>query len=303
MKNLTLSKQELADIVDGIKSSFADHVNFQSTFDIVEKIIPTSDSISTEELALLSDRIEDTLLSSVVKRIIIVKYILEARDRNLVLNFKLIWKLIYHSILDLESDSIVSSIGSQGFLSIPLYRLDNSTKPFEFLRLHIWHKSLKEHIDEDKTNSFSIHSHLFHAQSWILSGEINNTRYQLEKNEKPEDFSLFKIQWNNSKNEINTKTSTAVNTGEYISISPSEKEKYEYQQSYEIAAGEYHASTGNFSEGINATLFLFSASKGLGDNSFVVGPSKIKTSKINRKVRINPTPLIQEINKMINSYE
>lgn len=301
MENTYISKEELKELISGIKPAFSDATQLvlPDTTDILKQL-QVNGSISLKQLYQHSEHIIDIYLSAILKRVVVVKLCLMAREgKKLDLNF--IWNLLYKSLITLSAEDIISSIGSQGFLSIPLYRLDMDKAKFEFLRLHIWDSSLDKYIDKQKTAHFSIHSHQFHANSWILAGEIINIRYKVETSLNETDFNHFEIKWNNSKNAVNQKTSVAMNTGEYVSVETTANEKYTSGDTYEIEAGEFHASTN--SSQVSSTLFLFSTLKSRVDKSFVIGPSIIKESEVNRKVQIDSKEILDRLNSNLVDYE
>jgi hypothetical protein len=214
-----------------------------------------------------------------------------------------IWKLLYKSIIAFSDKDIIATIGSQGFLSVPLYHSDKGEKSFDFFRLHIWDTSLEQFIDFKKTEQFAIHSHQFYAHSWIIAGEILNTQHIVQETSENTEYSYFEIKWNNSANEVNSKTSLAVNTNIFANVKALEVERYGPGAVYQINAGEFHKSRVNTDKPINATIFLFTTKKGRVPKSFVLGPSDITESKINRKIMIEARPLIEKLNTKIIEYE
>ena len=244
---------------------------------------------------------DDKYKAAILNRVVAVKNVLESQKNDHPLDIKETWSFIFNSLIHLDDDAIVSSIGSQGFLSIPLFRLDKGKTSFDFLRLHIWSNSFGEFIDKDKVNNFAIHSHQFHTNSWILTGEVYNTIVDVRKVEYPTNHSLFKIEWNNTRNLVNQRTSVAINTGEFAMVRFQEKEIYNYRDSYEIEAGKYHISRTNSDHPIASTLFLFSTSKSRVSVSNVLGPSNINQSEINRKVIISPKPFLFQLNELIKT--
>lgn len=211
---------------------------------------------------------------------------------------KQIWELIFQSLDKLNGTDILATIGSQGFLSIPLFHQDKKDESFEFLRLHIWDKSFEEFIDWEKTEKFSIHSHQFHAQSRILLGEIENWQFNVEDSVTPTDNSYFRIEWNNLEN-VNQKTSNAVNSGRFAKLKLTEQKTYKKEDAYEVQAGQFHKSKVDMNN-TTATIFLFSSIKGKVDQSFVLGPSAIETSTVNRKITIDPKSILDQLNQQIS---
>ena len=113
------------------------------------------------------------------------------------------------------------------------------------------------------------------------------------------DFSVFNIKWNNSKNEVNQKTSTAVNTGTHVHVQESQCEPYNQGDNYEIKAGDYHKSGVNVEASTTATIFLFSSQQSRVHNSYVIGPSNISESEINRKIVIDAKSVLGKVNSLV----
>lgn len=272
-----------------------------------QKLFPNVDEL-TEELFQNLERVEmvhilDTYVysneyvKSILNRILGVKLIIESRESRSSLDLKSAWKYISNSIRLIPIEDAISSIGSQGFLSIPLYRIPSPLEEFEYIRLHIWDDSLDEHIDQKKCEDFSIHSHTFHADSWIITGEIVNQTYNYSEVENSE-FSLFNVEYNKSINKVNQHSSVAVNQGINLNIEKLSDELHFSGSQYEVKAGHLHKSGHKNSPGASATFFSFTGKNGL-DKSIVVGPRSIKESPINRNIYINPLDLIDKIEKQI----
>lgn len=298
MDNPKISRSELEHLIQGVVASFSDITQKEVLKDILfnrylERIHSLKDLLETD--LSLTNKYE----SSILNRVSAVKLVLESHKRGNALELKTVWPLIYSSLMDLDEHDVVSSIGSQGFLSIPLFRLDMGEHSFEFLRLHIWDRSFEQFIDKEKANNFTIHSHQFHANSWIFAGEVFNTEVLVEPSLKRTGYNLFNIHWNNTKNEANQRTSVAVNSLKSVDIRKKPKQIFRFGDSYELEAGEYHISGTNEAYPISATLFLFSSYKSRVKKSNVLGPSAIAESEINRKVVVNPKPSLIELNRII----
>jgi len=262
--------------------------------------IVSSDTINLTKLAETLNNHKNIFFKSVSLRLIAIKNLQECREKGLKPELKLIWKLICDSISILPSEAVVSSIGSQGFLSIPLYKYDKEPEMFDFFRLHIWDKSLEKHINIKTRDDFSIHTHSFYAESWILCGRIINERFAVKHSPEPTDYSIFNIEYNKTLNEINKHTSTARNAKQFMECKQISTEQYLQGGNYVIEAGDYHKSSvdaGN--DGVAATLFNFYAPKGRVEHSFVIGPSNIKNSEINRTENIDPKDVIRRIDEII----
>ncbi|PSL22375.1 hypothetical protein CLV42_1221 [Chitinophaga ginsengisoli] len=277
-----------------------------SESEILTKFIkPGADSIAWDELVSIDTK-EDVYFDTIKHRVAAVSLVLADYNRDsecesLAIDNKAVWPHIYESIINLKPADIIATIGSQGFLSIPLFHSDDKNGHFEFLRLHIWDQSFAGYIDKEKTHMFSIHCHQFHAQSHILLGELKNCRFSVIESASPTDHSFFEIVWN-SIEKVNQKTSNAINTGTFVLVNETAKEMYAANDQYEIEAGEFHTSTVS-DDCTTATLFLFTGKKGKVERSYVVGPSEIENSIVNRKETIDPKDILIKINKKLSQNE
>jgi len=227
-----------------------------------------------------------------------VRELIYCRDNNHSLDIIEVWKYISNSIKQIPNTYTISSIGSQGFLSIPLYKSDETLEKFDFLRLHIWDDSLNVYLDLKKCDDFSIHSHTFHAKSWIITGSVINDLYEYKVDSKNSNHSFFKVVYNNSLNEINQHTSKAINENKNIKLSLVKHEVHYSKGFYEIKASKLHKSGHINSPDCSATFFSFTGKDGLG-KSFVIGPKDIQESEVNRKTIIDPTNLIAKIDQQL----
>ena len=236
---------------------------------------------------------------SVYLRIKAINQIQLARDSFKEIDLKSVWQKISESIKLIPSKAIVSSIGSQGFLSIPLFKYDLDMTKFEFIRLHIWDKSIDEVVNRYAATNFSIHNHMFQANSWILCGKILNDRFKVYPSDNESPYSYFAIDYNKTLNQINQHTSTAYRTNTFALVKQISHEEYFQKGTYNIRAGDFHKSGAN-DAGVSATLFSFTADNNFqGKPSSVIGPSSVQSSEINRKMFFDPTELILEIDKKI----
>lgn len=274
--------------------------NHQMLFPNVEEITEELfQNLETIEMIHILDTYvhSNEYVKSILNRILGVKHIIESRESNSKLDLMSTWKYISNSIKLIPIENTISSIGSQGFLSIPLYRMPSPLEEFDFIRLHIWDDSLNKYIDQKKCEEFSIHSHTFHADSWIITGKIINQTYDYNESESS-DFSLFNVEYNKSINKVNQHTSVAVNQGVNLNVQQLSDELHFTGSHYEVLAGHLHKSGHKNSPGVSATFFSFTGKKGL-DKSIVLGPKSINQSPINRNIFINPTDLLDKIEKQI----
>lgn len=302
INNFNLEKYDFETLLNSINKCYADDFkdNLPKVSDFPKKIFNSTDNINLKCLIEFSETVDNIYTKSVAKRIAGVRHIQFARDNNVKLDLLPTWNLISASILDLPSECIVSSIGSQGFLSIPLFKYDENMEEFDFIRFHIWHNDLLDYINQEISERFSIHSHSFLAQSWIINGIIINERYSVEKTNDDSESSLFKIEYNKTLNKVNQHTSSAVNTGQNVNVNKLAKEVYKTNETYKINAGEYHKSYSEGKNGLSSTFFSFTTQNKTVVQSNVTGPSKMQTSEINRKMHIDPKQLILEINQKFN---
>ncbi|AYN03584.1 hypothetical protein [Flavobacterium sp. 140616W15] len=256
-----------------------------------------NDKLDIYKLEELAKNTDDVYLASLAYRILGVFMIQKSREDDMILNLKQTWKYISSSIRIIRSEDTISSIGSQGFLSIPLFKVTEPMSEFEFIRLHIWDKSLDQYIDQNASKNFSIHTHSFHAHSWIITGKTINDRYLVEESKVPASNIRFTINYNKSLSDINRHTSTASNDDIYVNIKQISHEIYMSGGSYQIKAENYHNSGTADDDGLSAAFFCFTAKNGLVDRSFVVGPTNQKESEINRRMHIDPKYLLDKIEK------
>jgi hypothetical protein len=262
----------------------------------VSNRLPTLKDFDNGELVNPTDNFH----KSVALRIAAVTELRNARESKVKFNMKDLWNKISESIKIIPVEATISSIGSQGFLSIPLFKYDTDKASFEFIRLHIWDSSLDKYVNMKIRDDFSVHSHLFHADSWILCGQIINDRFIVEASDKNEANSFFEIKYNGTLNEINQHTSAAERTNIFARTKQISHEIYMQEATYSIKAGEFHRSGSNDKTEISATLFSFKADSNYNGPSCVIGPSEIQFSEINRKDSIDPKELLIEIDKKIN---
>lgn len=264
-----------------------------------DEIFENDNKLNISELLKYAEN-QDLYFLSVSKRIAGILNILIARETKSELDIKETWKLISESILIVPVNATISSIGSQGFLSIPLYKNELKLENFDFLRLHIWDNSLLKYMNIETCDKFSIHTHSFFAKSWIIVGEIINDCYKVKQSNEITEYSLFTVGYNKSLNEVNQHTSSANNNHINISIKQTSHEIHLQESTYEVQAGNYHKSTSNSKNGLSATFFSFTGKEGLVAKSYVVGPSNLENSVINRKMQIDPTELLNQINLEVN---
>jgi hypothetical protein len=298
---MKINKNEFETLLSSINCCYAKDciAKLPSIKDFPDNIFDKYNYVDLDYLLSFAKSITNVYFKSVCYRILSIIKFKNSRDNNTVLDIKYIWKYIYDSIMIIPNNSTISSIGSQGFLSIPLYKFENDKNNFDFIRMHIWDKSLSSYINQDKCDKFSIHTHSFYAQSWILCGKIINKRFKVDLSKHITDKALFTIEYNKTLNEVNQHTSSAVNTNNYVDINQIGHEEYIQGTTYIVDAGNYHSSISASKDDVSATLFSFTGKSGLVEQSYVVGPSEILSSEINRKMYIDPSELLNKIQNQI----
>ena len=209
-------------------------------------------------------------------------------------------KMLINTVMWLSDGDLISSVGSQGFLSIPLYRSAEVNEGVVLLRLHIWDSSLKRYI-EPVYEKFSIHSHVFYGSSIIVSGSLENRVYELDKNDTSSDLSLFKVLWSERRCDQGSVAmlSRLINTEQRVRIHNETSDFYYAGQIYTIDAGEFHRSLADSSGKIAATLFLFDSSLGNKASSYIVGPSNFSEGPKYRYDKFNCSYLIEKLNSSL----
>jgi hypothetical protein len=292
----TISKMEFAEfyepLLKGYSESFKDRIK---TADVISGMLFKGlDEITLDELKDQCTTYDDKYLVSMIHRLIGVREIIYCRENDLELETPSVWKFISNSIRAVPSEFTISSIGSQGFLSIPLYKSDKTLETFDFIRLHIWDESLDRYMDLKKCEDFSIHSHTFFAKSWIVTGKIVNDRYEFVLDSKNPKHSFFEVVYNDSLNQVNQHSSKAVNKNINAELFKVAEEVHYAKGYYEVKPSKLHKSGHKNSPLSSATFFSFTGKDGLG-KSFVIGPKEISESEINRKMNIDPLYLLDKI--------
>ncbi len=295
-----ISREDFLALYEPLMKGYSESFKYKLKTDqfLANIIFQDKDQTTIENLHSLTITEIDPYIKSFILRLLSVRELIHCRDNNLPPDLRTIWDYVANSITAISTEYTISSIGSQGFLSIPLYKSDKSLEEFDFLRLHIWDDSLNEYMDQKKCNDFSIHSHTFNAKSWIITGKVINDRYDYEKDSEYSAHSFFEVKYNDSINEVNQHTSKAINKNVNAQLTQLSQEVHFANGFYEIEASKLHKSGHLNSPFCSATFFSFTGKEGLGE-SFVIGPKEIQESEINRKTIIDPTNLIEKINKQI----
>lgn len=299
-QNKIITISEFTSLHFGLIKSY--EINFSTLCPSLDEIknifFQNISEIHVDELLQISNNHKNVYLISFIKRLIGIREIIYCRDNSKYLEIPFVWQNIKESIETIPVEFTISSIGSQGFLSIPLYKNDKEIENFDFIRLHIWDDTLDALMDRDKNEMFSIHTHTFFARSWIITGKIVNNRFDYYNSQSNSTHSLFKVEYNDSLNHVNKHTSIAVNQNKDVAIKKVSEEIHYENSYYKIAAGKLHQSGHLDSPNASATFFSFTGKEGLG-NSVVVGPKNIQSSEVNRKINIDPKSLLLKIDNQL----
>jgi hypothetical protein len=240
---------------------------------------------------------------------IVAGLLIDSSRNGKQIDVKGVWAILYPTLHIGSGIPIHASLGSQGFLSIPIYSRGRDQNIVELLRLHFWDKSLQNYPTYRKVNLFSIHSHQFHATSWILKGSITNTTFHVEPTEVEDEkygYCFFNIQWDETKEyKSNLKKSFAVNSGRFVRVSRLSSTTYVEGQSYQIPCGDFHDSLVELEgeNSITSTLFLFDAIMGKSQRSDVVGPANIKRNEVVRENNVDSMLLLEKLNTALNKLK
>lgn len=299
-QNQVITKEEFIGFYDPLLKGYSESFkNDIASKDILSSLLfKKSKRITTIELQNIIEKQTDIFIKSLLYRLLGTREIISCRDNNLQLDTKKVWRLISESIRVISTSYTISSIGSQGFLSIPLYKKEETLEAFDFLRLHIWDDSLVDYMDLQKIEDFSIHSHTFFAKSWVLTGKIINDRFEYIKDSENAKHSFFKVVYNDSLNQVNQHTSKAVNKSINAELIKVSEEVHFEMAVYEIKPSKLHKSGHNNSPKCSATFFSFTGKDGLGE-SFVIGPKHITESEVIRKKNISPIYLLDKIDSQL----
>lgn len=299
-QNQNIDIEELYSFYNPIVKSYATEFSNKiiTIKDIQDHLYNNAITKSIQEFISFAEQTEDNYLASFIYRFVGVREIIFCRENERNLNTDTVWMLITKSVRIIPTEFTISSIGSQGFLSIPLYKEDASLENFDFIRLHIWDDSLDEYMNLKKCEDFSIHSHTFFAKSWVVTGKVKNNRFEYDTKTSDATHSFFEVQYNKSLNEVNQHSSKAVNKNINAKLFKTSEEIHFSKGYYEIKPSKLHQSGHLNSPNASATFFSFTGKDGLGE-SFVIGPKAIKESEINRKMNISPIYLFDKIESQL----
>jgi hypothetical protein len=298
MKNSQNIKREEFDAICNnlltiiIPKTLTDGIKTQT---VSKEIYGTEKTISTT--AILTHPSEN-LIHSIAKRVAISYCIINSYENNQDIDLIKIWPYLSKSLKVLNELPLIASVGSQGFISIPIYR--QQSDDVKILRLHIWDNSIDKLIDLEKNAQFSIHSHLFHATSQILCGEIKNTMITVNYSPKVSEYSEYQIKWRKIKNNLsdNNLKSELINTEKLVSIQNISEERYTLNKRYSIKEGDFHISNYSKKHTITASVFLFNSKTGRIESSKTIGPKHLAKAPELNYPEMNVLTLLEKIDTL-----
>ncbi len=280
----SINKEQYFKYFDGVVNCFAPNITskFMKNKHSIYKKYFNDCVIDYKQL----DLIENVEHKSLLQRMFLSVIYYEICNREISNEMaKEIWNILYYSTISLPKGYILGEIGSQQFVSIPIYKQNLKMQEFEYLKLHIWNNNLSKYTKFRDNSKFKIHSHSFQGYSYILLGQINNTFFDvLDCNEKSE-HSLFKLMYENVGDVISKKYSYAVNLGKNVKLSIKEKRQLKTGENYQIEVGQFHSAL-NDSRFTAATIFSFSAKNGFSREANLIGLSSIEKTELNSKIEV-----------------
>jgi hypothetical protein len=274
--------------------------------EISGQIFTSSDELLSGKIILEKiEHISSRATIALAKRALLAGVILQLARENgsKIMDIRGVWPMLYSAINKDCELPLIASLGSQGFLSIPLFFKGNGSNISSILRLHFWHKSMFKDIKDSYVRS-SIHSHRFHATSWVLKGSITDYSYKVTVANHETNYCFFELEWKPSKSEsLDENKSIIKNSGIFADLTEESIQTCQEGQSYEIACGVFHASHVEFPENdsLISTLFLFDAHNGIIESGGVVGPSNVEQEEtIRHPFTANETyQLIENLNELL----
>jgi len=146
------------------------------------------------------------------------------------------------------------------------------------LRIHIWSKK----YSKPQKPYWNIHTHIFHLKSWIISGSILNTLYEIKEVKESENC-IYEVHYNDSKS-ILKKSDKLI---DLININTFSHKK---NDNYSIEAGVFHSST---LESDSALTIVLSTAADIeiplviGKKSYDNFNSKYNREKVDRNILFN----------------
>lgn len=124
-QNQIITKEEFIGFHEPLLKGYSETFKHDiASLDILSDILfAKNEKITIIELQSILENQTDIHIKSFLYRLLGTREILFCRDNDLQLDVKKVWRLISKSIRVIPSSYTISSIGSQGFLSIPLFKM------------------------------------------------------------------------------------------------------------------------------------------------------------------------------------
>jgi hypothetical protein len=297
-----ISKNEFKSIGDNlIKHIIPKEFHIRIDIDnLILRIYRDKNLLEYDEILNKYSSTESPSAINFIKFLVLSDYSLKAFKARKRINTQFAWRLIFDCLTFFKKDNPNAGIGSQGFLSIELYRFE-SERNRKILRLHIWNESFANEFKSNDFGKYKVHSHLFGAQSHVLAGNILNERYEVIKSNDLSENSLYRIDWESKTDEKGiTKRKSELNIDlDNVRLKKTSSETITLGQEYSISINEYHSSQSITP--LSATLFLFNSDEGLSDLSKVVGPNNDSETGFKYE-QINIFPCLYDIDREIKKY-
>jgi hypothetical protein len=308
LEALKINRAEFAELLEGAFSPISKGDLIELDYLLIpDQVFSTQEELLSVKMILCKvEEIADKAIIALTKRAIIAGIILRLarKQAGSAADIRSIWPMLYSSICPESELPIIASLGSQGFLSIPLYFKGSGSDISSILRLHFWHESMFKEQGGNQVHS-SIHSHRFHATSWVLEGNITDTSYDVSDANDQTGYCFFDLKWQPSKSaSLNENKSVIENSGVFADVIVRSVRTYQGGQSYEIDCGVYHSSFVHFAQDgrLLSTLFLFDAQKGMIERGGVVGPANVRREETIRQPFTNTDTyhLIDKLNGILS---
>lgn len=307
LETFKINRVEFAELLEGAFSQVpnSDLIDLK-LLEILNLVFSTKDDLlSGRETLNIVEQTENKAAISLAKRVILAGIILRlsrSEDASAT-DLRSIWPMLYSAINEDSELPLIASLGAQGFLSIPFYFKGKGSDISSILRLHFWHKSMFKDLERNHVQS-SIHSHRFHATSWILKGHITDYSYNVSIADYETDYCFFDLKWETSTSaRLDENKSFIKNNGIFADLGNQIVHTYQEGQSYETDCGVFHSSYVEFpqEDSLLSTLFLFDAQKGIIKSGGVVGPANIEREETIRHPFTDEETyqLIESLNELI----
>lgn len=146
------------------------------------------------------------------------------------------------------------------------------------LRIHIWSKK----YSKPQKPYWNIHTHIFHLKSWIISGSILNTLYEIEEVNESRNC-IYEVHYKDNKSILkkSNKLINLINTNTLL---------HKKNDNYSIESGVFHSSTLESTSALTIVLSTATDVKTplvIGKKDYDNFNSKYNREKVNRNILFN----------------